>query len=308
MKRNMVVLLLLALVLFLGAACGTSAPTEEAPEQLSAQPTEQIPAEAAETILSMGPANTEILVALGFGDQIIAIDTFSVDIEGIAPDLPAFDMMAPDLEQIIALGPDVIIATGMMFVDGIDPFQVVSEMGIRVVHIHGAGSASSIAEIQADIRHIAAAMGVEEVGEAIIVQMEWEIAKIRALVAGITEPRTVYFEIAAPPFMYSFGHGVFLHEMIELIGAVNVFADQDAWFFVADEAVPEANPDVILTNVGYVDEPVADILARPGWETISAVENGRVYFIDPDTSSRPNHHIVQALWEMVRAVYPELFG
>jgi len=253
----------------------------------------------------MGPSNTEILVALGFGDQIIGIDTFSGAVEGVRPDLPAFDMMMPDVEQMIALAPDVIFATGMTQVEGLDPFEVVSEAGIEVVHVP---VSASIAEIWADIRLIAAALGAEAAGEAMIEEMEREIDLIRSIALEVTEVRTVYFEIAAPPFMYSFGRGVFLHEMIELIGAVNAFADQNAWFFVADEAVLEVNPDVILTNVGYIDDPVGDILARSGWGTISAVADGRVYFIDPDSSSRPSHHIVRALWEMARAVYPELFA
>jgi len=316
MKRKLFVLALVTLLVLLGAACGTPTPAvptpESTPEQIpEGQAPEQTPEEAPAqdlTILSMGPANTEILVALGLGERIVAVDTFSGDIAGIAPGLPAFDMMAPDVEQMIALAPDVIIATGMTFVEGIDPFETVAQAGIRVVHIHDAGSAASIAEIMADIRHIAVVMERVEEGEAIIAEMEAELAQIRALAAEVTEPRTVYFEIGAPPFMYSFGHGVFLHEMIELIGAVNVFAEQDAWFFVADEAVLEANPDVILTNVFYLDDPIENVLARPGWGVISAVEEERVYFIDPDASSRPSHHIVGALWDMLWAVYPELFG
>ena len=257
------------------------------------------------TILSMGPSNTEILVALGLEAQIVGVDSFSEGIPGIAPDLPLFDMLTPDIEAILALAPDMIVATGMTQVDGVDPFHAVAGMGIQVVHIP---ASVSIAGIQTDIRFIAAQVGAEVAGEAIIAEMQWEIDELLALVEGVAEPRTVYFEIAAPPFMYSFGHGVFLHEMIELIGAVNVFADQDAWFFVADEAVLEANPDVILTNVSYLDNPVEDILTRHGWGAVSAVADGRVYFIDPDSSSRPSHHIVRALWEMVRAVHPELFG
>ena len=307
MKRNLVVTLLVVLLLFIGTACGGQAPTPTpaAPAVETPTPTAPTPeTPAARTILSMGPSNTEILVALGFGDDIIAVDGFSADVPGLNPGLPTFDMMALDAEQVIALAPDLIFATGLTQVGGVDPFAPVAAAGIEVIHVP---TSASIAEIQADIRFIALVMEAEAAGEAILVEMDWEITELLALVAEVITPRTVYFEIGAPPFLFSFGHGVFLHEMIELIGAVNVFADQNAWFSVADEAVLAANPDVILTNVGYIPDPVGDILDRAGWATITAVAEGRVYFIDPDASSRPSHHIVRALWEMARAVYPELF-
>ena len=291
MKKKVFVALLVVLVLLIGTACGGNAPQPNRQED--------------RTILSMGPASTEILVALGMGDHIVGVDTFSGKIAGLPSDLPAFDMMAPDVEQMIALGPDVIFAAGITQVDGLDPFEPLTEMGVKVVHLPWA---VSIADIQADIRLIAATVDAEAEGEALIAEMEQEIAEIQAAVAEIEAPQTVYFEIGAPPFLFSFGQGVFLHEMLELVGAVNVFADQDAWFAPADEAVLDANADVILTNVGYVEDPVEDILTRPGWDVVTAVRDGRVYFIDPDSSSRPSHHIVQAMWEMARAVHPELFG
>ena len=292
MKKQIFAVVLVVLLLLTGAACGgTDAPQDGGQGDM--------------TILSMGPSCTEILVALGMGEYIIGVDTFSDGIPGLPSELPAFDMMAIDIEQVIALAPDVIFAAGITQVDGLDPFEPAAALGIEVVHIPWA---ASIAEIKADIRLIAAAVDAEEAGEALILKMNLEMDEIRAIAAEIEAPRTVYFEIGAPPFLFSFGQGVFLHEMLELVGAVNVFADQDAWFSPADEAVLEANPDVILTNVGYIDEPVEDVLNRPGWDVITAIQNGRVYFVDPDSSSRPSHHIVEAMWEMARAIYPELFG
>ena len=321
MKGKLFALALAMLLLLLTAACGTQAPpppAEEAPpaEAAAASPTVdtdragnpiELP-ETIETILSLGPSNTEILTALGFGDKIIGTDSFSTDIPGLPAELPLFDMMSPDGEQMIALAPDVIFVTGMMQVDGLDPLGIVRDAGITVIYTHSLRSSESIAGIIEDIRFIAAVMGASEQGEAIVREMESEVARIRAIAATISERKTVYFEIDAPPFMFSFGRGVFLHEMLEIIGAENVFADQNQWFSVADEAVLERNPDVILTNVSYLDDPVGDILNRLGWESITAVSEGRVYVIDANASSRPSHNVVRALEEMARAVYPAYFG
>ena len=69
-----------------------------------------------------------------------------------------------------------------------------------------------------------------------------------------------------------------------------------------------ADPDVILTNVNYIEDPVGEILSRPGWEEVTAVRDGNVYYIDNMASSLPDHNVVKALAEMAAAVYPEYYG
>ena len=123
------------------------------------------------------------------------------------------------------------------------------------------------------------------------------------------EKKTVLFEISPVPYLYSFGTGVYLNEMIELIGAQNVLADQEGWLSVTEESAVAANPDVILTSDNFSNEdPVAEILGRAGWENVTAVKDGAVAYIDNAASSLPNHHIVDALKEMAKAVYPEEYA
>ena len=107
--------------------------------------------------------------------------------------------------------------------------------------------------------------------------------------------------------MYSFGKGVFLDEMLEIIGAVNILVDQDEWVSVTDEAVLDANPDVVLTCVNYIDDPIGEIKGRPGWGEITAARNDDVYYIDTDSSNRPSQNIIIALKEMAKAVYPDKY-
>ena len=257
-----------------------------------------------DTIISMGPSNSEIISALGFAGKIIAIDDYSDNVQGINPDLPKLSMMSPDGEMIIDLDPDVLIVTGMTIVGGVDPFLLVKQMGVCVIYLP---SSTSIDEIKDDIMYLAEVLGAVPRGREIVAEMEREVEAIRAIAADITKKKTVYFEIAAAPFMYSFGSGVFLHEMIELIGATNILAAQNSWMSVGDEIIVDANPDVILTSVNYIDEPIADILSRPGWDAITAVRDEAVYYIDTDASSRPSHHVVKALRAMAEAVYPDLY-
>ena len=258
------------------------------------------------TIVSIGPSNTEILVALGFGDKIIAADTYSADVEGLSPAASvALSMMALDAEYLINLMPDVIFITDMAMAGGThDPLAAVGAVGIDVIYVP---ISATIAAIMEDIRFIASVMGAEEAGENVISKMQEEIDEIRRIAETITLTRTVYFEISPAPWMFSSGRGTFLHEMLELAGAQNIFAAQDGWLGVTDEMLLQANPDVILTSTDFLDDPEAEIIGRPGFHAITAVQTGNVHRIDTAYSSRPSPNITRALREIALAVFPEYF-
>ena len=304
-KIKFIAIMLIAVVMTLIAvSCGDTETSHSFDLNKDREGNEIILPETIDKIMSVGASNTEILTALGMGDKIIAIDPYSENISGIKSDIPMFDMYAPDAEQILVLNPDIILVAGMAKSDGIDSFGIFHDMGICVIYIP---SSTNIDGIKEDIRYIAAVVGAVSKGEEIVTAMEKDIADIKAIGDTITEKKTVYFEISAAPWMYSFGRGVFLNEMIEMIGAVNVLGEREDWISVADEAILDANPDVILTSVNYLDDPVGEIKSRDGWNVITAVQNSDVYYIDTDASNRPSQNIVKALKEMAKAVYPDKY-
>lgn len=257
-----------------------------------------------EKIISMAPSVTEILIDLNVADKIIAADTNTQKDGLLKQNIPYFDMMNPDAEQLIALRPDIVFTSGMSRAKGNDPFAPLRAAGICVADIP---SSSSTAAIYDDITFISQAVNEKNKGNKLIANMKKEINAIQKKYSAITETekKTVYFEIGAAPHMYSLGSNTFIHEMLELIGAKNILAKQKNWVAVSDETVISANPDVILTSVNYIPDPVAEIMQRPGWHVISAVKNKRVFRIDNNSSSRPNHNIVKALKQIAAAVYPE---
>ena len=258
------------------------------------------------TIAIIGPSNAEILVGLGFGDRIIVADMFSFDVAGLSPDVIAtFGITDFDAEYIVNLMPDVLFVTGMVRQGGTDdPMTPIAAAGITVIYMP---TSTSIAEIMEDIRFMAAVMEADAVGEAIIADMQAQISAIAAIAATITTTRTVYFEISPAPWMFSFGYGTFLNELIEIAGATNIFADQYGWLGVSEEYLLERNPDVILTSTDWMDDPIGEIASRPGFGAIAAVADGNIHFIDTASSSRPTQNIVRALREIAAAVFPEYF-
>ena len=262
-----------------------------------------VPAEI-NRVISLAPASTQIVADLGLLDKLVGVDnTSQFYVDGVS-ELPQFDMMAVDIERIAALEPDLVLTSGMSYLDG-NPFALLTQMGLCVVDIP---SSASIADVKEDVLFTAALFGMEKEGQQLVDGMQNTIDEIAAIGATITDKKSVLFEIACLPYIYSFGSGTFLHEMIEIIGAENVLGEMISWVAVNEEDAVASNPDVILTNVNYIEDSVGEILSRAGWEAVTAVANRAVYYIDNGTSSLPNHHITDALIEMAVAVYPEEYA
>ena len=256
-----------------------------------------------EKIISTAPSNTEVLMALGLGDKLVAIDKYSTDIEGINTELPQIDFLNPDAETIIGLEPDIVIASGHNKTGSVeDPFKAISEAGIPVVYIP---SSDSIDGIYKDIEFIADVVNERSKGKEIVDDMKAQVEEIKAIGDTITDKKSVYFEISPAPYLSSFGKSTFLNEMIEIIGAKNIFENEEGWVSPTAEAIIDANPDVIITNAGYMENPTEEIKSRDAWENINAIKNNEVYLVDQNASSRPSQNVIKALEQMAKAVYPE---
>ena len=254
-------------------------------------------------IVSTAPSNTEIITDLGMAHKLVAIDRHSANVTGIPNGLPLLDFFYPDAEVIINLDPDIIIASGHNPTgSGEDPFRLLREAGIPVVYI---SMSKSIDDIYRDIAFVAELLQAETKGEELISLMKTHIDTLTRNTAHIDTKQTVYFEISAAPDMMTFGKGSYINDMISVIGARNIF-EHDNWLVSPGaESIINRNPDVILTNVNYIDDPIGEIKSRPGFDHINAVINNRIYQIDTDSSVRPSPRIILALRQMAHAVYPE---
>ncbi len=268
--------------------------------------------EKVEKIVSMAPSTTQVLIDLGLGDKIIGIDTNSATYTDKLPaNVAQFDMMSPDNEAIAALNPDIVFTSGMSSVGGTSPFQSLIDSGVCVADIP---SPSSIDGIREDIRFISACVGKGAEGLALESGLLLFMNAIEEYAKTVPEgeTKTVLVMMNVPsaeyPTIYTFGKGTYMNEMIETIGAKNVFADQEGWLSVSVEEAIAANPDVILMDCNWMPDAAAQVKALEGWENVEAVKNNDVYQIDEDLCSRPNQHISEATLEWARCIYPDTFG
>lgn len=311
MKKFTLTMMTLGLVATLGlAGCGK----QEKKATTSSEKTEvtlptkdrsgkeiTLPKEATK-IISLVPSTTEVIEDLGKTDQLIAVDTQSSTMMTDLKKIPQMDMMAVDAEKLIALKPQIVYVNDINLASSESVWKQVEDAGITVVNIP---TSTSIKAIKEDVQFIADSLSEHEKGQKLIKTMDQEIDEVAKIGKTIKKPKTVLFEVAALPDIYSFGNGTFLNEMIETIGAKNVLANEKGWLPVTEEAAIAAKPEVILTNVNYMKDPAKEILARKNWENVPAVQNKEVFEIDNMSSSLPNNHITKALKQMAKAVYPE---
>jgi iron complex transport system substrate-binding protein len=258
--------------------------------------------EKASKVVSLVPSTTQVIEDLGKKEDLIAVDTQSSSMIKGVDKLPQLDMMSVDAEKLIALKPEIVYINDINVAGSESVWQQVADAGITVVNIP---TSSSIKDIQLDVQFIADSLAEHEKGEQLVKDMQTEIDQVAKIGKTIKDKKSVLFEVAALPEIYSFGSDTFLNEMIEIVGAKNVLADQKGWLPVTEEAAIASKPDVILTNVNYTEDPVKEILSHQNWENVPAIQNKAVYAIDNMSSSLPNNHITKALKEMAKAIYPE---
>ncbi len=290
---------------------------QSAETEAAAEPSQELPTtdpsgasiaipDQVDSVVALAPSICETLVALGVGEKIAGYDLQSVGLAGLPEDVPTFDTVSPDVEQLTALAPDILLVSNLSLYDQEAPYQPLIDAGVCVICVP---TSESVEGVRSDIRFLAAALGVPEAGERVVAGMDAELKRLSDIVSDIPEEerKSVYFEISPAPYMYSSGGGTYLHELIELAGGRNVLAEESGWLALEGETVVAANPDVVFTNVNYTDAPVEEILGREGWAGVAAVQNKEVYYIDNMASSLPDQNIVIAVEEMARALYPERF-
>ncbi|MDA0047918.1 ABC transporter substrate-binding protein [Brachyspira hyodysenteriae] len=259
--------------------------------------------EKIENIASLTPSATDIILSLGISDKIIAFDSTSKEIlytNNIdVSNIPVFDMLNPDSEKIIAMKPDIVFVNNFSVFSGKTSLDSIKASGICVAVIP---SSDTIKSIEDDITFLSNVLNKSDAASNIINIMNKNIENIRTIGESIQNKKKVYFEIAALPNLYSFGTNVYIDDMINIIGASNVFSDKNSWISTSEENILFSNPDIIFTSVDYIDNPTEEILKRKSWQNINAVKNKDVYYIA--SSSLPTHNIVNAMIMMAKYTYP----
>lgn len=253
---------------------------------------------AATKVIALNPADCEIVYAIGAEDTLVGRGEYCNYPEAVY-ELPSVNSGAEmNIEQILALEPQVIIMSKMA--QTTEQVAALENAGIRVV----ISDAQSIEETYTAIEMIGALLGKTQEAAVLVSDMKDGFAGVSAAATALD--KSVYFEVSPLQWgLWTSGADTFMDELAQICGLTNAFADVQGWAEVSQEQVIQRNPDFILTTTGYYGEgplPADEIMSREGWEGMDAVKNGAVYAIDSDSVSRPGPRLVDAANEIMEFV------
>jgi iron complex transport system substrate-binding protein len=268
---------------------GTTTTTVEAafPVTITADNGEVTIEEMPESIVSLSTVATEILFAIGAGDQVVAVD----DQSNYPEDAPMTDLsgFTPNVEAILAYEPDVVFIS-------YDPGELVASLQAAGVPVVSFGAAVTLDDTYRQIEATGAATGHLEDAIVVSESIETELAKIADEAPEVEEGTSYFHEIDSN--LYTVTSSTFFGQIYALFGLENIAdpADEDGAAFgypqLSSEFVVAADPDLIFLADSLYGESAETAAARPGWGVLGAVQEGNVYELDSDVASRWGPRIV----------------
>jgi iron complex transport system substrate-binding protein len=258
-----------------------------------------------QAIVSLSASTTEILFAIGAGDQVVGRDEYSLypeealevaNVGALWGELPT--------ETILALEPDLVVAAQIISAEQV---QTLIDLGLNVYYQDNPLDYGGLYD---NLRDMAALTGHQSEAEALIEVLEERVNDVLGKVAPLSYHPSVFYELDAtdPSSPWTTGAGTFIDYIIAMAGGMNAASSVEGDFAqISAEELIAVNPEIILLAdalYGITPESVAE---RPGWDVIAAVQNGALYPIDPNMMSVPGPRLVDALEETAKLLHPELF-
>lgn len=249
-----------------------------------------------EAVVSLSSSSTEILFAIGAGDQVVAVDEHS----NHPPEAPltALSGITPNVEAIAEYQPDLVVVN-------FDPGGLadgLAALGIPVI-VHE--SALSLEDAYAQIEQLGAATGHVAESMALVDDMEARISRFVEELGGSESGLTYYHEL--DDNYYSATSATFIGELYGLLGLENIADSEDIDGFgfpqLSAEYIIESDPDLIfLADTKCCGQSATTLAERPGWGNLNAVANGAVVELDDDIASRWGPRVVEFIETVAAAI------
>ncbi len=249
-------------------------------------------------IVSLSAAHTEILYAIGAGDQVVAGDKFS-DCPAAAQKLEHLDSFEPNVEAIVALEPDLVIMS-------YDPGTVRASLEGADVPVFFVNAPASVQGVYAQIEQVGRVTGHLNEAGALTLGMQLRIDEVVEVARTVENRPSVFHEVDTS--YYSAGPGSFVGDLYDILRVPNIAnATGEAFPLMTEEAIIAGNPGVIILADEDAGESPETVKARAGWDAIAAVKTNRIYTINPDIISRPGPRLVEAIETLAKFLYPDEF-
>lgn len=248
-------------------------------------------------VIALTAADCEILYAIGAGDTLIGRGAYCDYPEQVLEVQAVESGSETNIEQIIALEPQVVIMSTMA--QSGEQVQALERAGIKVVETN----AYDINGTYEAIALIGTVTGKNDEAEALVAEMKAGFDELISK-SDPNSGKTIYFEVSPLQYdLWTAGSETFMDEMASMLGLTNIFADVTDWGMISEEQVLERNPDYIVStsmSYGAVDE----IAGRKGWQDVTAVKNGRILNTYNNETTRPGPRLVDG----ARMIYELAYG
>ncbi|GAB1470349.1 ABC transporter substrate-binding protein [Chloroflexota bacterium] len=257
----------------------------------------------AKRVVSLAPSNTEVLFAVGAGEQIVGRDEFSdYPAEAAAIDSVGGSMGEYSAEAIVALEPDLVIAAE------INTPELVNQLESLGVTVYYLSNPHTLEEMYTNLEIVAALTGHD--ATELIDSLKARVAAVDEKIASTSERPSVFYEIdgsdSAKP--YSYGPGTFGNLLIERAGGFNIGSEAtDPYPQISLEQIVVADPSIIILGDSMWGVTSEAVIAREGWSTIAAVKSSQIFPIDDNLISRPGPRLVDGLEALAKILHPGLF-
>lgn len=259
-------------------------------------------------VVSLTPAVTETLYAVGAGSRVVATDDSS-DFPAEAQPLPDVVVFGTvDVEKIVSFDPDLVIAGGAGFTSA-EAIAQLRSLDIPVLVV----STLSIGAIYNDIVLVGTVVGETDAATVLVEKMRADMTAIgeaaKAASQGAGSPPRVFYDVGyldATGQIFGAAKGSFLAEMIEMLG-VDVITADAVTYEIPLETLIERDPEVIILGVNAFYTPTpATIAKRTGWSALTAVKTGDVRSVNDTEITRPGPRLATGMRNLALAMYPDL--
>lgn len=258
-----------------------------------------------ERIVSLSPGNTEILFALGLGDRVVGVTEYCTYPEAALSKDKVGGFSTINTEKIAVLNPDLLVAADGNSEETITHLR---ELGYTVITVN----ADTIDTTLNDILLIGKVTGVSSAAEELVSSMKADLADIAKKTAGVEKPTILHCMWTDP--LWVSGSGTFQDEMITAAGGSNAAAAEGGWVALTMEKFLTLNPDIIVVDSGNgmgvgTDDALKDFFMKdPRMQSLSAVQNERVYVVNADIIDRGGPRIVDGVETLAQIAHPDIFG
>lgn len=244
----------------------------------------------AQRIISLAPSITELVFAVGAGEQLVGVVNFS-DYPPEAKQLPIIgSFQSPDYERLIASQADLIFAWGVG--NSASHIEKLKALGFTVY----INDSREFSDIPKALRHFGRLTGNGPQGEAVAKQFEQRLQQQQQQYAG-RAPVDIFYQVWDDPLV-TVNREHFIGKVIELCGGHNIFAELNRVTPRPNlEAVLQADPQVIIAS-GMGNKRPVWLNKWQRWTQMDAVANGHVYFLHADLINRPTPRLLDAVQEM----------